>query len=148
MSVINKILIPTDGTEYSNYAIDYAVSLCKELSAEIVLISVVDIHYEMYDVYSEIHAPAQIDEIIREQVNKSLNKNAAAIQESGVAVRKILKVGDVIQEILNTVSEEGVDLIVIGTHGRKGISRFLLGSTTEKLIRSATCPVLTVRPPE
>jgi nucleotide-binding universal stress UspA family protein len=148
MSMIKKVLIPTDGTDYSSYALDYAMDFCKELHAEIVLVSVVDVHYEMYDVYSEIHAPAQIDEMIRKQLNKALDKQAAKIRERGIPVRKILKVGDVIQEILDTVETEDVDLIVVGTHGRKGFSRFLLGSTTEKLVRSAPCPVLTVRPTE
>jgi nucleotide-binding universal stress UspA family protein len=102
----------------------------------------------MYDVYSEIHTPVRIDEMIREQVSKALDKNAAEIQDKGINVKKILKVGDVIEEILNVAEAEKVDLIVIGTHGRKGVSRFLLGSTTEKLVRSAKCPVLTVPPSE
>lgn len=146
--MIKTILIPTDGTDYSRYAIDYAVRLSLKLQAEIVLVSVVDIRYDMYDVYSEIHTPVRIDEMIREQVSKALDKNAAEIQDKGINVKKILKVGDVIEEILNVAEVEKVDLIVIGTHGRKGVSRFLLGSTTEKLVRSAKCPVLTVPPSE
>lgn len=146
--MFKTILIPTDGSEYSSYAVDYAVRLCTELKAEVVLLSVVDVHYEMYDVYSEIHAPVQVEEMLREQVSKSLDKHAARIQDKGIKVQKVLKIGDVVQEILNVVEDRGIDLIVIGTHGRKGISRFLLGSTTEKLVRSAPCPVLTVRPPE
>ncbi len=146
--MIRKILIPTDGSDYSRYATDYAVNLCQALRAEIVLVSVVDVRYDMYDAYGEVPAPARMEELIREQVSKSLDKSAAEIQAKGIKVKKILKIGDVIREILEVVTQEGVDLIVIGTHGRKGISRFLLGSTTEKLIRSATCPVLTVRPPE
>lgn len=146
--MIKKILIPTDGSEYSRYAVDYAVKLCTALKAEIVLLSVVDVRYEMYDVYSEVQTPVQIEELMREQISRALDKHAAGIQDKGITVKKILRTGDVIQEVLDVVTEEGIDLIVIGTHGRKGISRFLLGSTTEKLVRSAPCPVLTVRPPE
>jgi nucleotide-binding universal stress UspA family protein len=148
MSFIKKILIPTDGSEYSRYALEYAVRLCKSLKAEVVLASVVDVRYEMYDAYSEVHAVTQVEELIREQVSKALDQHAAEIIEEGVKVNKIMKVGDVVHELLEMIREEKIDLVVIGTHGRKGISRFLLGSTTEKLIRSAPCPVLTVRPQE
>ncbi len=148
MSFIKKILIPTDGSEYSRYATDYAVNLCEALNAEITLISVADIRYEMYDVYSEVHAVGNVEALIREQVSRALDQHAAEIERRGISVRKILRVGDVIQEILDVVEKEKIDLVVIGTHGRKGISHFLLGSTTEKLIRSAPCPILTVRPPK
>ncbi|OIP66266.1 MAG: universal stress protein [Nitrospirae bacterium CG_4_9_14_3_um_filter_53_35] len=146
--MIKTILIPTDGSAYSRYAVEYAVDLCAALKADLVLVSVVDVRFDMYDVYSEFHSPVRIEEVIREQMSKALDKQAAEIQGREIKVRKILKVGDVINEILTVVKEEGIDLIVIGTHGRKGVSRFLLGSTTEKLVRSAPCPVLTVRPPE
>ncbi|NOY52266.1 MAG: universal stress protein [Deltaproteobacteria bacterium] len=148
MSFIKRILIPTDGSEYSHYALEYAVNLCRALQAEVVLVSIVDIRYEMYDAYSEVHAATQMEELIREQVTKALDQHAAEIINQGVSVKKIMKIGDVIHELLEVIREEHVDLVVVGTHGRKGLSRFLLGSTTEKLVRSASCPVLTVRPPE
>ncbi len=148
MAFIKKILIPTDGSEYSRYATEYAVNLCEALNAEITLVSVADIRYEMYDVYSEVHAVGNVEELIREQVSRALEQHAAEVERRGMAVKKVLRVGDVIQEILNVIENEGIDLVVIGTHGRKGISHFLLGSTTEKLVRSAPCPVLTVRPPK
>ncbi len=148
MAFIKKILIPTDGSEYSRYATDYAINLCDALDAEITLISVADIRYEMYDVYSEVHAVGNVEELIREQVSRALDQHAAEIERRGVKVRKVLRVGDIIQEILDVIQKEEIDLVVIGTHGRKGISHFLLGSTTEKLVRSAPCPVLTVRPPK
>jgi nucleotide-binding universal stress UspA family protein len=146
MSFIKRIMIPTDGSEYSQYATEYAVKLSKELEADIVLVSVVDVRYEMYDAYSEVHAVTQIEEMIRDQVTRSLDQRASELEQKGLKVKKVLKVGDVIHELLGVIDEEKVDLVVIGTHGRKGISHFLLGSTTEKLIRSAPCPVLTVRP--
>jgi len=148
MSFIQKILIPTDGSEYSRYATEYATKLSRELKAGLVLASVVDVRYDMYDAYSEVHSVVQIEEIIREQVTKSLDQRAAELEEKGYKVKKILKVGDVIHELLEIIQSEKIDLVVIGTHGRKGFSHFLLGSTTEKLVRSAPCPVLTVRPPK
>ncbi len=148
MALVKSILIPTDGSDYSLYAVRYAVELCRELGAEIVLVSVVDIRYEMYDVYSEIHSIDRIEELIREQITRALKRHAAEIREKGIKVKKIIKVGDVVQEILQVIREESIDLVVIGTHGRKGFSHMLLGSTTEKLVRAASCPVLTVRPPK
>lgn len=147
MSFIKKILIPTDGSEYSRYATEYATKLSRELKADLVLASVVDVRYDMYDAYSEVHSVVQIEEIIREQVTKSLDQRAAELEENGYKVKKILKVGDVIHELVEIIKSEAIDLVVIGSHGRKGFSHFLLGSTTEKLVRSAPCPVLTVRPP-
>ncbi|MDX1765066.1 MAG: universal stress protein [bacterium] len=147
MSFIKKILIPTDGSEYSRHATEYATKLSRELQATLVLASVVDVRFDMYDAYSEVHSVVQIEEIIREQVTKSLDQRAAELEEQGYKVKKILKVGDVIHELLEIIKSEAIDLVVIGTQGRKGFSHFLLGSTTEKLVRSAPCPVLTVRPP-
>ena len=146
--MIRTILVPTDGSDYSGYAADYAGRLAQALEARIVLVSVVSVTTGIYDAYSEIPAAVQVEEVLREQVHRALDKEAARLRERGLEVRSLLRVGDVLREILDAVEEESADLVVIGTHGRKGLSRFLLGSTTEKLVRTAPCPVLTVRPPD
>jgi nucleotide-binding universal stress UspA family protein len=148
MSFVKKIMIPTDGSGYSGYAVEYAVKLCRALDAEAILVSVIDIRYEMYGAYNEVSSGIRIEELVREQIAHALDRHAAEMMGQGLTVRKLIRVGDVIHELLDVIREEGVDMVVIGTHGRKGVSRFLLGSTAEKLVRSAACPVLTVRPGE
>jgi len=148
MSFIRIILVPTDGSDYSRYATAYAGRLATALGARILLVSVVNVTAGIYDAYSEVPAPLQIEEALREQVSRALDKETARLREQGVEVQSLLRMGDVLQEILEAIRTQAVDLVVIGTHGRKGLSRFLLGSTTEKLVRSSPCPVLTVRPPE
>ena len=80
-------------------------------------------------------------------VNQRLDETEKKANELGIKdIVKMTRFGSPYQEILNVAQEKGVDLIVMGTHGRSGIAHFLIGSVTEKVIRTAPCPVLVVRP--
>ncbi|HIH61730.1 MAG TPA: universal stress protein [Methanobacteriales archaeon] len=139
-----KILLPTDGSEYANKAAEHAIWIAKESGAEIVALTVMETS-------TFIGLPAddliiRIKEILEEEASNSLDKIKKLVEESGHDIKLTLKTdeGSPADSILNTIEEEGVDLVVMGTSGKHGLDRFLLGSVTEKVVRSAKCPVLVV----
>lgn len=77
-----------------------------------------------------------------------LGKWAEAARKRGITVRTVVRRGSPSAEIVALASEEHADLVIMGTHGRAGVSRVLLGSVADRVIRTASCPVLTVRKPE
>jgi len=139
-----KILLPTDGSEYANKAAEHAIWIAKESGAEIVALTVMETS-------TFIGLPAddliiRIKEILEEEASNSLDKIKKLVEESGHDIKLTLKTdeGSPADSILNTIEEEGVDLVVMGTSGKHGLDRILLGSVTEKVVRSAKCPVLVV----
>ncbi|WP_455240955.1 universal stress protein [Methanothermobacter tenebrarum] len=139
-----KILLPTDGSEYANRAAEHAIWIAKESGAEIVALTVMETS-------TFIGLPAddliiRIKEILEEEASNSLNKIKKLVEESGHDIKLTLKTdeGSPADSILNTIEKEGIDLVVMGTSGKHGLDRFLLGSVTEKVVRSAKCPVLVI----
>jgi len=97
-----------------------------------------------------IYAEQEIRENRRQAAEERLNKLAEKVQKDHpqVKVEKVLRFGIAFLEIIRFAKEEDIDLIVMSSHGRTGLTHMLLGSTTEKVVRKAPCPVLTVRPRE
>ncbi len=145
---IKKILYPTDFSEGSLNALPYAVDMAKNYGAKLYMLHVI------YDIAiaSGLHIPhISVDEMYKE-LSASAHKE---LEKFGWESRKPLKDvqyniirGIPYDEILNFADKENIDLIIIGTHGRKGLDRFIFGSTAEKVVRYASCPVLTVRGPK
>lgn len=144
---INKILVPIDFSDYSKSALRYAVNFSKLFNAEIILIYVVEpVIYPPDFSMGQIAIPAvttEFDERARDELNK-LAKNEIP---SAVKVSTLIKSGKPFIEIIDAAAEEDVDLIIIATHGHSGVEQILFGSTAEKVVRKAPCPVLTLREP-
>ena len=136
-----NILVPTDLSDGAEQALDYACELARTLGAKVHLLNVIGIPVLGVPELGMALTSTMIDSMIADN-QKALDELAAAKGADGEVV---LKTGDARDLILQTVKELDVDLIVMGTHGRRGIRRALLGSVTESIVRSATCPVLTVR---
>ena len=145
-----KILLPTDGSEYANKAAKHAIWLARLNGAELIALNVIETS-------SLVGLPAEdlivrIKEMLKEEGRKSLEAISDILKESKiedecqkeVKLTVSTKEGSPSDVIINTVKEEGVDLIVMGTSGKHGLDRFLLGSVTENVVRSAPCPVLVV----
>ncbi|TAN42343.1 MAG: universal stress protein [Nitrospirae bacterium] len=142
-----KILFPTDFTEGSLYALPYAVDLTLCNNAKFYMLHVIyDIatvsglyvpHVNINDMYKELEVSAR----------KELEKFGVEHREMLKNVEYSVRRGVPYEEILKFSEEEKIDTIVIGTHGRKGLDRVLFGSTAERVVRNAACPVLTVRSP-
>ena len=144
---IKKVLVPIDFSDYSKSSLRYAVNFAKKFNAEIYLIYVVEpVIYPPDFSMGQIAIPsvnAEWDERAREEL-----KNLAKTEiPEGVKVKTILKNGKPFLEIIDTASEENIDLIIIATHGHSGVEHILFGSTAEKVVRKAPCPVLTLREP-
>lgn len=135
------ILVPTDGSAAAVAAIDHAVDLAETYGARLHALYVVDATaFASVDAGSEMVVDAleqegeQAVEVVREQ-GEAASLDVETHVVSGTAYRSIL----------DCIENEDVDLVVMGTHGRRGVERFLLGSVTERVVRSADVPVLTVR---
>jgi nucleotide-binding universal stress UspA family protein len=136
----HKILVAIDFTPASDAALAQAVALARPLEAEIVLLHV-----------WEPPAPIGLPGLMMPEPSTDFTARAELAAEAdslrgvGVNVRTVLGAGAAASEILRTAAEEKPDLLVMGTHGRRGLSRIALGSVAEHVIREAACPVLTLR---
>jgi nucleotide-binding universal stress UspA family protein len=137
----SDILVPTDGSPAAEAAIDHAIDLAGKYDATVHGLYVVDA-----SAFASIDAGT---EMVVEALEQEGQRAVEAIQqhgdEAGVEVETHVVSGTAYRSILDYVDAEGIDLVVMGTHGRRGIQRFLLGSVTERVVRSSDVPVLTVR---
>ena len=141
---IKRILCPTDFSETSEKAFDYGVFLATSHQAELLLVHVVD-HLQGFDHY-EILAltPMEIAQKMEKRANEHLEELVNRAQGT-VAVTKAVRDGKTSVEICEAAKETQADIIVIGSHGRTGLSHVLIGSVAETVVRHADCPVLVVR---
>lgn len=136
------ILVPTDFSEVSKRALEYAKTLAKQENSELLLAHV-------SPAANLIATPeaAWIDAMDIEGLEeRELQQRGAALRSEGFQARAISLVGPLCDELLSTIAQNKVDLIVLGTHGRKGFERLLVGSDAETLLRHAPCPVISVGP--
>ncbi|HVA01403.1 MAG TPA: universal stress protein [Terriglobia bacterium] len=144
---IAKILCPLDFSEYSAKAYDYAQSLAQHYGAKLLLQHVVQPLTSTYPYYA---FPDSINEVfwnLDSHAGKKLAEFAAEHQVDGLRTERHVHSGTVTECVLEFAEKEGVDMIVMGTHGRHGFDRLTMGSVTEKVLRKARCPVLVVRNP-
>jgi nucleotide-binding universal stress UspA family protein len=144
---IKKILVPIDFSDYSKSALKYAVNFCKNCNGEMILIYVVEpVIYPPDFSMGQIAIPS-VNAEWDERAKQELDKLAKEEIPDSVAIKTIIKTGKPFLEIIETAGELDVDLIIIATHGRTGVEHILFGSTAEKVVRKAPCPVLTIREP-
>jgi nucleotide-binding universal stress UspA family protein len=148
MRELKKILVPVDFSESSVAAVEYAIYLAQRFDASIRVLHVYDPPYYVGDVL--VQAPGRpgmpMNEYIREQALTRLDEMVARIAgASNVPVQRDLISGVPHQVIVGTAKEDGSDAIVMGTHGRKGLSHLIMGSVAEQVARHAPCPVIIVR---
>ena len=140
-----KILHPTDFSACAEEARAHAIRLARALGAELVLLHVL-VETPLYG--EGLVAMKQVRELYETQrkwAGETLEARAAEASAAGATTRWKLSVGVPFEEIVRAAREEGADMIVMGTHGRRGLDRLLLGSVANRVIRLADCPVLTVR---
>lgn len=138
------ILVPTDLSEGAEEALDYALDLAAALGAQVHLLNVVGIPSLGVPELGLAMASVTIDTVVVEN-QKAIDELAARKRTTAPIGQAILRTGDAKDTILQVAKELGADLIVMGTHGRRGLKRALLGSIAELVVRTAACPVLTVR---
>lgn len=144
---ISKVLVPIDFSDYSKSALKYAVNFVKHFQAQLLLIYVVEpVIYPPDFSMGQIAIPSVDLEMDKRAIDE-LEKLAKQEIPQEIRVKSIVKTGKPFIEIIETASEENVDLIIIATHGHTGMEHILFGSTAEKVVRKAPCPVLTLREP-
>jgi nucleotide-binding universal stress UspA family protein len=149
MIKLQKILCPIDFSENSLEALKYAAHTALKENATVYLIHIVD--SRVYDYGGPIYEPIMpamksvIDQASKDQLtNKLLEKVPKEIEGR---VETVVSFGVPFVEIIKAARDYDIDLIIMGTHGRSGVSHMLIGSVAEKVVRKAPCPVLTVRTP-
>ncbi|WP_435181785.1 universal stress protein [Halorussus sp. AFM4] len=139
----DRILVPTDGSDQSERAFERALDLALTYDAELHLLNVVDVSA----LTGEFDGMAVVDRL--EEAGRGIvHRLRDRAREAGVdTVETLVREGIPYSTILEYADDNDVDLIVMGTHGRTGLDRYLLGSVTERVVRKSDVPVLTVRSP-
>src|SRR5262249_16819051 len=143
MRTVQTILHPSDFSERSQHAFRYACLLARNLGARLIVLHVVP--PPAVAVAAELVAYTPPSANYRQEVWDKLHNLRA--EESKVQVEHVLEEGDPAWVILHLAATTPCDLIVMGTHGRTGLSRLLMGSVAEEVVRKASCPVLTLKVP-
>ena len=139
-----KILVPLDGSPLAEKALDHAANLAKVFGSEIILFQVV--HFMPIYGSPELVAPLIVDEKQKEYAERYMTKLSEQLEAKSLKVRFFVKTGQqVAAEIIDFSKENGVDLIIMCTRGRSGISRWVLGSTAHKVLVRAETPILLLR---
>jgi len=141
---LKRILVPTDFSESARHALLYGTSFAREYEGELLLLHVVE---NLTVGYASDLFPVPMAEVFDEisgYAKAELAKLGAEVKEKGIAVRELVVQGKPSAEIVRVAREETADMIVLGTHGKGMLDKALFGSTAERVIRRAPCPVLTV----
>lgn len=144
---VKRILVPVDFSADSLNALAYARDFAKPFGAELVLLYVVEpIYYATpADMYATSPNMAMLLDEQRRAGSQQLARLSAALAKKGQRHRTVQKTGSAAQVIVDTAKSASADMVIMGTHGRTGLAHMFMGSVAEKVVRTAGCPVLTVR---
>jgi len=142
------ILAPTDFSEYSKNAVASALEWAKTFGAKLTILHVVELPPYPVEGYVAPQMSATFLEDLERQAAADLAQLVPEAEAAGIEVARVVAVGTPYRTIIETAEAEHVDLIVMATAGRTGFSHLVLGSIAERVVRTASCPVLTIRPHE
>jgi nucleotide-binding universal stress UspA family protein len=142
---IHHILAPTDFSAHSKQALAYALGLAKHFGAKLSILHVVEIPPYPVEGYAPPSLAATFLDDLERQAREELAQLLPEAAAEKVEVVRLVTVGSPYRKILEAAEGEHVDLLVMATIGRTGISRLVMGSVAERVVRHATCPVLTIR---
>lgn len=147
MKRFDKILMATDFSDNSDYAFDYALALARQFDAELTIVHVINEPADLRGIYVPQVTYEELETEISQGAKEMMAKFCSSkLADYGKYTTAIVS-GIPFQEIIAKASEIGASLIVIGTHGRTGLEHLVFGSTAERVVRAAKCPVLSVRLP-
>ena len=142
MNTFRHVLVATDFAESSQRALDFALALANRLRAKLTLVHAAEIPAYAYEAF--VYPTAEVVNALNASARRQLNTLLASVQKTLPDADAILRHGAAWQQILSTAEQTRADLIVIGTHGRTGASRALLGSVAERVVRLSPVPVMVV----
>jgi hypothetical protein len=135
-----NIILATDGSKYSTAASESAIKYARAYGGKIIIISVVDLTEEFHAL-----APQLVEQTV-DNSNKMVNNLKNKIQAENIEVETWVKEGNTDEKIVSLANEKNADIIFMGSHGRTGLNKLLMGSVTEKVIGHANCAVMIARP--
>jgi nucleotide-binding universal stress UspA family protein len=146
---LHRILIPTDFSKFSQVALSYASAFAEKFLAELHLLHVVqDLAVFIPDMITVAPPPVPTVDQMTKAVQEAFDRIIKDNRLERFKIHREVCEGTPFYEIVRYAKEQNIDLIIMGTHGHTGLTHMLLGSVTEKVVRKAPCPVLTVRHPE
>jgi nucleotide-binding universal stress UspA family protein len=145
MKPFDKILYATDFSENSEHAFDYALTLARQFGSRLTIIHVINEPVDLRGFYVPHISFEKLEKEIEEGAEKMMEKFCRTRAKDFSNYETLIVAGIPYEEILRKATEQQASLIVLGTQGRKGIDHFLFGSTAERVVRNAKCPVMTVR---
>jgi nucleotide-binding universal stress UspA family protein len=141
---IQHILVPFDFSPYAEQALAYAIGLAQKLQARLTLLHVKDT-MSWGVAQAEATIPPSVWQQLEASLAEGMEEPLARVHEAALQGETVIAEGVPFQAIIDTARDKGVDLIVMGTHGRTGLTHVLMGSVAEKVVRLAPCPVLVTR---
>jgi nucleotide-binding universal stress UspA family protein len=147
MIALRQILCPTDFSKYSDHALDYGVELAKQFGGTLHVQHVIQLAYMTvaYEIAPDIAASREIAE---RNAREKMDAKIKELESRGVKAEPHITIGTPFVDIITLARDQSVDLIIIATHGWGAFKQLLLGSTAERVVRKAPCPVLTIKHPE
>ncbi len=131
--MFKTIIVPTDGSKFAERAEDVAISIAKNFNGKLVVLHIID---------EKLIYPY---EVLEEEGKIILKKASKKAEEQDITVETVLIVGDPTHDMSKIVEKTGADLVVLGTHGKAGLEKFLMGSVAENVIKTVKVPVLLVK---
>jgi universal stress protein A len=142
-----KILAPTDLSRLSQPAVRYALEIGLEKDSEVIVYHVISEDGEWFAKDDRLNPASALVPEQKERLHKFVRENFADLI-GRVKITEVVEAGVAYNKIVTKAEEEGVDLVVMSTHGRTGLEQIMLGSVTAKVVARASCPVLSIRPPK
>jgi len=146
MKRIQRILYATDYSKASDRALEEAINLAKQNEAELLVVHVLEpIPYAAGEEFGGAELYLKLEDATKRESQTSMDKLMRRLQRSKVKAESLLLRGSAHDQIVKAAKSKRADMIVIGTHGRTGLSKLFMGSVAAKVVSAATCPVVTVR---
>ena len=145
MKAVTHILVPVDFEQPSLDALEMATDLALQFGAELTVMHAWELPYTAYSYAVGPYSTFDLWQPMQDAATERLDATMARVRQRVPNARSLLENGPTATEVQRAIVETGADLVVIGTHGRKGVSRLMLGSVAEKIVRSSPVPVLVAR---
>ncbi len=140
MAVFKRVLVASDFSESSTRAVDLAVAIARDAGAALDVVHVCEI-----PMYGDFAGSIDFVSSLTEAANRKLGDLVASVRSACPATRGLVRIGVAWEQILLAAAEVGADVIVLGTHGRRGVAHALIGSVAERIVRVSDIPVVTAR---
>lgn len=145
MDILKKIVVPIDFLENTEHLVDYAGELSRKFDAELYLVHVIPMGYSLGADMTVRYSDMKEDKY-KKSVEELMQRLVSVTGKDGIRCRGKVLIGDPAEEIVEYIDDVEADLVVISTHGSKGLEKILLGSVTTRVVKRANCPVLSINP--